>query len=98
MKSNGIRHNEQGGTLVELMVALAILGVVTAGIFAQLGAATQRITTEQTKVDNFDQARDFVDQFFRDINQIGYPNGRIVTNLINPAINDSRVAVGLVKI
>jgi type II secretory pathway pseudopilin PulG len=97
MKPNGIRHNEQGGTLVELMVALAILGLVTAGIFSQLGAATQRITAEQTKVDNFDQARDFVDQFFRDINQIGYPNGRIVTNLTNGK-SDARVAVGLVKI
>lgn len=92
------KRNTHGTTLVELMVALAILGLVTAAIFGQLGAATQRIATEQTKVDNFDQARDFVDQFFRDINQIGYPNGRIVTNLTAPAINDPRVAVGLVRI
>ncbi len=91
------KHNARGTTLVELLVALAILGLVTAGIFGQLNQATQRITAEQTKVDNFDQARDFVDQFFRDINQIGYPNGRIVTNLAN-GINDTRVAVGLVKI
>lgn len=92
------KRNTHGTTLVELMVALAILGLVTAAIFGQLGAATQRIATEQTKVDNFDQARDFVDQFFRDINQIGYPNGRIVTNLTAPPINDPRVAVGLVRI
>ena len=82
---------------MELMVALAILALVTAGIFGQLNVATQRISAEQTKVDNFDQARDFVDQFFRDINQIGYPNGRIVTNLAN-GISDTRVAVGLVRI
>lgn len=97
MKQNGNRKNARGVTLVELMVALAVLALVTAGIFGQLGAASQRITTEQTKVDNFDEARDFVDQFFRDINQIGYPNGRILS--ISPLLqSDSRVAVGLVKI
>jgi prepilin-type N-terminal cleavage/methylation domain-containing protein len=96
MKHLPKRYNAKGTTLVELMVALAVLALVTAGIFSQLTTAQQRISAEQTKVDNFDQARDFVDQFFRDINQIGYPNGRIVN--FAPAISDSRVAVGLVKI
>jgi type II secretory pathway pseudopilin PulG len=97
MKHTTTRRNEHGHTLVELLVAIGVLGLVTAGVFGQLNTAAQRIYTEQVKVDNFDQARDFVDQFFRDINQIGYPNGRIVTNLTN-GINDPRVAVGLVKI
>jgi type II secretory pathway pseudopilin PulG len=88
--------DEIGATLVELMVAMVILSVVTGAILMQLGTASQRIATEQIKVDNFDEARDFVDQFFRDINQIGYPNGHIVS--FAPTINDSRVAVGLVKI
>jgi type II secretory pathway pseudopilin PulG len=88
--------HELGTTLVELMIAMAILAVVTGGILSQLGDASQRISTEQVKVDNFDEARDFVDQFFRDINQIGYPNGRIIG--FAPTISDTRVAVGLVKI
>lgn len=99
MNFNVIRRKEQGTTLVELMVALAILALVMAGVFSQLTTATQRITAEQTKVDNFDEARDFVDQFFRDINQIGYPDGHIVTpGGVTPSITDNRVAVGLVQI
>src|ERR1700756_3358569 len=100
MKLIGNRHNAQGATLIELMVSLGILALITAGIFSQLNAATQRIATEQVKVDNFDEARDFVDQFFRDINQIGYPDAHIVANLSPSATPtwDPRVAVGLVKI
>jgi prepilin-type N-terminal cleavage/methylation domain-containing protein len=102
MKHTINRRNEGGHTLIELLVALGVLGLVTAGVFGQLNTAAQRIYTEQVKVDNFDQARDFVDQFFRDINQIGYPNGRIVSflpmNNLPVAQADPRVAVGLVKI
>src|SRR5437763_7925005 len=102
MKHTAIRRNDRGHTLVELLVAVGVLGLVTAGVFGQLNTAAQRIYTEQVKVDNFDQARDFVDQFFRDINQIGSPNGRIVSflpmNNLPVAQADSRVAVGLVKI
>jgi len=91
------RHVHQlGSTLLELMVAIAILSVVTGAILSQLGQASQRIGAEQVKVDNFDEARDFVDQFFRDINQIGYPNGHIQNPA--PSINSSAVAVGLVRI
>jgi len=98
MKHNAIRRKQLGSTLIELMVALGILALVMAGVFSQLTNAMQRLSTEQTKVDNFDEARDFVDQFFRDINQIGYPDGHIVTTTVSPAIQDQRLAVGLVKI
>jgi prepilin-type N-terminal cleavage/methylation domain-containing protein len=95
------KARERGFTLIEMLIVIAILATVTGGIFLQLNTAQQRINTEQTKVDNFDEARDFVDQFFRDINQIGYPNGHMVS-FLNPTLAtaqaDSRVAVGLVKI
>jgi prepilin-type N-terminal cleavage/methylation domain-containing protein len=98
MKHPIYRRNvhQRGFSLVELMIVVVVMVVVTGVILSQLDLAAQRISSEQVKVDNFDEARDFVDQFFRDINQIGYPNGHIVS--FTPTINDSRVAVGLVKI
>jgi prepilin-type N-terminal cleavage/methylation domain-containing protein len=107
-------NRQKGFSLLEMMVVVLILGVVSAGIFLQIDAAQQRAYSEQVKLDNFQEARDFVDQFFRDINQIGYPNSRMVdtTSLswvppltsqvtypwANTYINDNRLAMGLIKI
>jgi prepilin-type N-terminal cleavage/methylation domain-containing protein len=101
-----VRNTQSGFTAVEMMVSLLILGVITGGIFAQIDLAQQRAFSEQVKLDNFQEARDFVDQFFRDVNQIGYPNSRMVDTtsaswvpaLAAPLINDNRLAIGLVKI
>jgi prepilin-type N-terminal cleavage/methylation domain-containing protein len=94
-----------GFSLIELLVVLLILGLVTGAIYGQISAVQQRGRTEQVKLDYMQESRDFVDQFFRDINQIGYPNSRMidttsalwVPTLSSPLINDNRMAVGLVK-
>lgn len=99
-------QRERGFSLIEMMVVVLILGVVSAGILAQIDMAQQRAFSEQIKLDNFQEARDFMDQFFRDVNQIGYPSSRMVDTtsllwvppLASPLINDNRMAVGLVKI
>jgi prepilin-type N-terminal cleavage/methylation domain-containing protein len=107
MTGNRRVHNRQNGfSLLEMMVVVVILGIVTAGLFTQIDMAQQRAFSEQIKLDNFQEARDFVDQFFRDVNQIGYPNSRMVDTtsaswspaLASPLINDNRLAIGLVKI
>lgn len=105
MKNNGF-------TLLELMLVVLILGVIVGSVFEQMRVSQQRLTTEEIKLDDFGQARDFVDQFFRDINQIGNPNIRMFDSTqfspsltsqttytyANKYINDSRLAMGLTHI
>ena len=102
---------QRGFTLMEMMISLLILGIVTGAVFSQMNTAQQRMSTEQVKLDDSQQARDFVDQFFRDISQVGDPNTRMFAPTIvppfavplappyqAPLFNDNRLAVGLVKI
>src|SRR5713226_10494844 len=105
-RNSQVRNRQVGFSLLELLVAVLILGIVTGGIFSQIDLTQQRACSEQVKLDNFQEARDFVDQFFRDVNQIGYPNSRMVDTtsaswsppLASPLINDNRLAIGLVRI
>jgi prepilin-type N-terminal cleavage/methylation domain-containing protein len=111
MKTKNSGNSRRNGfTLVELMLVVLILSVVLGAVFSQMNLAQQRIDAEQIKLDDFQQARDFVDQFFRDINQIGTPNMQIMdTSALTPSttktysytdnfFNDNRFAVGLLKI
>jgi prepilin-type N-terminal cleavage/methylation domain-containing protein len=111
---NRTQRRERGFSLLEMLIVVLIIGVVTGAVLSQLNMAVQRSSAEQTKLDNMQEARDFVDQFFRDINEIGYPNSRMVDTtsaswspaLVTQAtyvwasqyINDNRFAIGLVKI
>ena len=115
MKTRIPAHRRQHGfSLLEMMIVVGILGIISGGILAQMDVAQQRGYSEQIKLDNLQEARDFVDQFFRDINQIGYPNSRLVdtTSLLwapalttqatygwaSPYISDNRMAIGFVSI
>src|ERR1700688_744887 len=115
MKRKELRNSRQRGfSLVEMLMVMMILGVIVGGLFSQMDQAQQRAYAERIKLDNMQEARDFVDQFFRDINEIGYPNVRMLDvsspswspalttpstyTWGNPYTNDLRMAVGLVKI
>src|SRR5258706_1734961 len=86
MKTRNLaRRLQHGFSLIEMMLVVAIMGVISAGILSQMNEAQQRGYSEQVKLDNFQEARDFVDQFFRDINQIGYPSSRLVDTTTGPS-------------
>jgi prepilin-type N-terminal cleavage/methylation domain-containing protein len=91
---------QRGFSLVELMIVLVILLAISAAIFQVLNLTTERSSTEQTKLDMFQEAREFMDQMSRDLRLAGYPNARnfAPSILAEPPTTDARVAVGIVKI
>jgi prepilin-type N-terminal cleavage/methylation domain-containing protein len=104
---------QHGFTLLELMLVMLILSLIVGAVFSQMSDAQYRLNAEENRLGDFQEARDFVDQFFRDINQAGTPNIRMFdpTQTFSPAlnsatsytwaspyVNDSRFAVGLVSI
>ncbi len=99
-KRNFPAAKQRGFSLLELLLVIAILSLIVGAVFSQMGDAQLRLNAEETKLGDFQEARDFVDQFFRDINQAGTPNIRMYDPTLFGAspMNDSRLAVGLVSI
>jgi type II secretory pathway pseudopilin PulG len=84
-----------------LMIVLVILLVITAAIFQVINLSTQRSSAEQTKVDMFQEAREFMDQMSRDLRQAGNPNPRDFSSSVltqTPIANDHHAAAGLVTV
>ncbi len=69
-----------GFSLLELLIAVAILTIIVAAIFKQIEAAQQRYQTEDQKLDLTQQTREFIDQFTRDLHQSGYPSSQMYAN------------------
>ena len=82
------------------MIVVVILLAISAAVFQVINLSTERSSTEQTKLDMFQEAREFMDQMSRDLRLAGYPNARNFAPAIlpEPPTGDARVAVGLVKI
>lgn len=107
---NKVQKNaERGFSLIELMVVCLVLVIVLGGVFRIINHVMQRSQVEQVKVDLTQQAREFVDEFERDVHQAGYPNCRMVStpgaatncppDYTNPLVaQNASVAAGLVLV
>src|SRR5205809_4163470 len=96
-----------GFSLLELMIVLIILLSISAAIFQTINLTTQRSSAEQTKIDMFQEAREFMDQMSRDLRQDGYPNPRNMEPVVfgvlalmppQPIIYDNHAAAGIVNV
>ncbi len=95
------KNASHGFSLLELMIVVVILLIISGTIFQVINLSMQRSSAEQTKLDMFQSAREFMDQMSRDLRQAGYPSPRNFAAgelTASPVKNDSRAAVGLVKI
>lgn len=97
-----LKSSESGFSLVELIIGIVILMIVVGGIFGVIDVVNQRSSTEQAKLDMFQEAREFMDQMSRDLHQAGFPSYRhylkegVLTT--SPMINDDKNAVGVVHV
>ncbi|GEM_PF-1804936 len=100
------RPAQRGFSLIEMMVVVIIVSIVVAAVLTQVDQTQQRATAEQGKLDQFQAARNFVDQISSDVRQMGYPNlhnfdttTAIWTALpANMYIDSNQVAGGLLKL
>ena len=94
-------RNERGFSLIELLTVVAILTIVMGVVFREIIKVQQRFRTEEAKLDVFQEARNFMDRFVRDLHQAGYPGLKLYETAaitLNPKVNDRRVAAGLVSV
>lgn len=95
-------RSQKGFSLIELMVATAVLLLMMAGVFSQINKLQQASQREEVKRDMFQNGREVMDQLNRDLHSAGFPNrnmyNRSVTwgsAIANPD-NTKGSAVGLV--
>jgi prepilin-type N-terminal cleavage/methylation domain-containing protein len=95
------KRTNSGFSLLEMMIVMVVLLIITAAIFQVINLSTERSSAEQTKVDMFQEAREFMDQMSRDMRTAGYPNPRNMDQAVfteDPIVNDLHAAAGVVKV
>jgi len=88
----------RGFSLIEMLIAVAIVTAVIAVVVQGIVKMQQRSFVESSKVDTVQETRDFIDQMVRDIHNVGYPPPKV-----NPSpgancttVDNANVACGLI--
>src|SRR5438270_12369377 len=90
-------NKQQGFSLIEMLIVLAILSIVMAVTMTAIMDVQKRQRVEEAKVDLNQESREFVEQIVRDLHGSGYPSVAMYTAApLNPAVNSNQVAAGLV--
>jgi len=96
------RPSQLGFSFLEVILTVVIIGTILGAILSQVSLVQQRARAEAIKLDSFQESREFVDGFVRDLHLAGYPNIRMFdTSSWSPALNsppwnDSRLAAGVI--
>jgi len=99
MRGNQKSVWQQGFSMLELVVSVAILMAVAGVIVEGLTQLQQRNKMETTKVDLTQESREFMDQIVSDIHQSGYPSLKMFDPATKPlGLNDPGVSQGLVNV
>ena len=96
-----MKRSDSGFSLIEALIVIVLVLIISDTIFSTINMTLQRSSGEQTKVDLFQQSREFMDQMSLDLRQAGYPSPRNLDPSVltqNPIINDSHAAGGVVKV
>ena len=100
LSRNRIRKQQDGFSLIELLIAIIVLIIVTGAVFSQVNQIQKKTKSESLKLDLTQETRDFMDQFVRDMHMCGYPVARIYQNAPAWDSGNAQVrsyAIGLVK-
>ncbi len=102
MRKRTHSKSQAGFSLIEMLIACLLVTIIMGSIFAQIREGQLRSAAEQTKLDLFQESREFMDQLSRDLRAAGYPNPHNFTgNPVSPTYIEPyspQEAVGLVKI
>ncbi len=95
---SAVRPNagSRGFSLIEMLVAVAIVSAVLGIVMNGILRMQQRSKTESTKVDQSQQTRDFIDQMVRDIHNVGYPPPQVI-NGAPACAGSASIACGVVS-
>lgn len=96
-----MKNRQSGFSLLEMVIVVVIVMIISGITFQLINQVMQRSSTEQTKLDMFQEARQFMDQMSRDLRQAGYPSPRNMDLSVftqNPIIDDAKAAAGVVLV